>query len=113
MIIRKNTTAEQSSNMHHNRQFLTNTTLLAAARIIDRVSRMLLAFFVARVLHATGLGLYTAAVVYYELIVIAAETGSTTLLVREIGHDRSKTNNYVTHLCQLSLLVCAVLAASV
>ncbi|PYV68047.1 MAG: hypothetical protein DMG96_37530 [Acidobacteria bacterium] len=98
--------------MDHNRQILTNTTLLAAARIIDRVSRMLLAFFVARVLHATGLGLYTAAVVYYELIVIAAETGSTTLLVREIGKDRSKTNSYVTHLCLIALVVSAALAAS-
>lgn len=97
--------------MDQNRRILTNTTLLAAARLIDRVSRMLLAFFIARILHATGLGLYTAVIVYYELIVIAAETGSTTLLVREIGKDRSKTNTYFTHLCLIALVVSAVLAA--
>ena len=98
--------------MDQNRRILTNATLLAAARIIDRASRMLLAFFVARILHATGLGLYTAAIVYYELIVIAAETGATTLLVREIGKDKSRTNSYVTHLCLIAFAVSAVLAAS-
>jgi len=97
--------------MNQNRQILTNTALLAAARLVDRASRMLLAFFVARILHATGLGLYTAAIVYYELIAIAAETGSTTLLVREIGKDKSKTNSYLTHLCLIALVVSAVLAA--
>ena len=100
-----------SAEMNQNRRILTNTTLLAVARLTDRASRMLLAFFVARMLHATGLGLYTAAMVYYELIAIAAETGSTTLLVREIGKDRSKTNTYVTHLCLIALVVSATLVA--
>src|SRR5262249_48020333 len=98
-------------NMNQNRRILANSTWLAAARLTDRASRMILAFAVARILHASGLGLYTAAMVYYELIVIAAETGSTTLLVREIGKDRAKTNVYLVHLCLIVLAASVVLIA--
>lgn len=98
--------------MNPNRRILANSTLLAAARLVDRASRMVLALVIARILHADGLGIYTAAIVYYELIVIASETGSSTFLVREIGRDGSKTSTYLTHLSVIAIAASTVLVSA-
>ena len=71
---------------------LRNTAALAAARVVERSSTVVLSFFVARRLGAAGLGIYSAAMVFFGLISLAAEMGSTNYLVREIAKDRSRTS---------------------
>ncbi len=93
------------------RQIFKGTLVLASARLIDRASSILLAFFVARIFHAPGLGIYTAAMVTYSLISTTATMGATNLLVREIGKDHSTTNRYFVHLGLLSAALSAVLMA--
>jgi O-antigen/teichoic acid export membrane protein len=74
-----------------------NTTVLAAARVIERSGSLVVAFFVSRKLGAAGLGTYATAIAYYQLISIAAQAGLTSLLIREIAKDRSKTLMYLVH----------------
>lgn len=82
-----------------------NTAVLAAARMIDRAGSILLTFLVARVFQASGLGIYAAAMVVYELAAVAAEMGSTNLLVREVSKNPSNTNRYLVHLSLMSFAV--------
>ena len=94
--------------MSQSRQIFKNTAVLAISRLIDRASGVILAFFVSRILGATGLGIYAAAMAYYGLIAMAGEMGSTNLLVREIAKDRSQTNRYVVHVSVMATAVSAV-----
>ncbi len=75
-----------------------NTVALALSRSIDGCSSILLSFVVARQLGAGGLGIYSAALVFYGLIALASEMGSTNFLIREIARDRTRTSRYLVHL---------------
>lgn len=86
-----------------------NSAILAAARLIDRVSGVVLAVFISRMLHATGLGIYAAAQAYYELITTIVDSGGSLLLAREIGKDRSTTNYYLFRVCLLACTLSIVL----
>ncbi len=86
-----------------------NTAILAASQLISRLGSIVLAFFVARILHATGLGIYAGAMAIYELVAVTGEMGVTNLLVREVGKDRSNTNRYMIHLGSMAAGVSAVL----
>jgi O-antigen/teichoic acid export membrane protein len=90
-------------------QIFRNTAILAASQGIQRVGSILLAFFVARILHAPGLGVYAGAMAIYELVAIIGEMGVSNLLVREVGKDHSNTNRYLFHLGALSAGVSGIL----
>jgi len=89
---------------------LKNAAVLGLSQIIDRVSTVCLSIFVARTLGAAGLGIYSAAMVYYGLLFLAAEMGTTTYLIREIAKDHSKTSVLVVHSAVLSGVLALVLA---
>ncbi len=84
---------------------LRNTAALAAARVVERSSTVVLSFVVARRLGAAGLGIYSATMVFFGLISLAAEMGSTNYLVREIAKDRSRTSRYVVHLGIMTVIL--------
>ncbi len=86
-----------------------NTAILAASQMIQRVGSILLAFFVARILHATGLGVYAGAMAIFDLVAVTGEMGVTNLLVREVGRDHSNTNRYMMHLGLMSAGVSGIL----
>ncbi len=86
-----------------------NTVILAISKLIPRIGAVIVAFLVARILHATGLGVYTAAMATLDLIASAAQMGTVNLLVREIGKDPTKTNRYLVHLGVISSGVSALL----
>jgi O-antigen/teichoic acid export membrane protein len=92
-------------------QILKNTVALAISRCVERAGTFVLAFFVSRILGASGLGIYSTAMVYYGLVAIAAEMGAGNLLVREIAKDRAKTSRYLIHLGFLAMVV-SVLATA-
>jgi O-antigen/teichoic acid export membrane protein len=81
--------------MNQPHQIFKNTTILAVATLIERASTTVLVLFISRILQASGLGIYSAVLVYYELLSRAAEGGAANLITREIGRDPSKTNRYV------------------
>jgi O-antigen/teichoic acid export membrane protein len=78
-------------------QIFKNTSVLAAARLIERGANLIIAFLMSRRIGAAGLGLYATAIAYYQVIALAGEMGSTSLLIREIAKDRSQTNSYIVH----------------
>jgi O-antigen/teichoic acid export membrane protein len=87
---------------------LRNTAVLAAARILDRVTGAVVTLLVARELGASELGVYVAAMSIYALIAIGGELGVTTFLVREISKDSSRTGEYVVHLSVVTAAACAL-----
>jgi O-antigen/teichoic acid export membrane protein len=87
--------------MKHQRIIFKNTFVLAASRLIERSGNIFLAFFVARSLGATGLGIYSAAIMWYAFMSVAAGMGSVNYLVREIAKDRAQTSRYLTHVATL------------
>ena len=97
--------------MSEARQIFANTVVLTTAKLAERASSVFLAFLISRILYATGLGVYSAAIAYYGLIAMAAEMGTTNFLVREIAKDRSKTSRYVVHLSVMATGVGAVVMA--
>src|ERR1051325_5698069 len=103
--------------MNQPRQLFKNTTVLAASRLIERVSSFVLAFFISRTLHATGLGIYSTALAYYALIGLAADMGAKNLMVREVAKQPDKTNRYVVHLSTMtaafSVLLIAIAAIAI
>lgn len=83
--------------MTHARRIARNTTVLGAARIIERVGNLVITLILSRQLGASGLGVYATAIAYYGLIWTAAESGTTNLLVREIAKNKSRTSAYLFH----------------
>ncbi len=96
--------------MNQPQAILKNAVVLGLSQIIERASTVYLSIFVARKLGAAGLGIYSAAMVYYGLLFLAAELGTTTYLTREIAKDRSKTSVLVVHAAVLSGALALVLA---
>jgi O-antigen/teichoic acid export membrane protein len=86
-----------------------NTAVLATARIIERLSGLVLAFSISRHLGASGLGAYTTAITYFGLIAVAGSSGAQNLIIREIARDRERTSRYVVHASVLALGLSAVL----
>ncbi len=98
--------------MNQTRLIFKNTVVFAAAQLLDIGTSTLLAFFVSRVFHASGLGIYATATTYYGVIALAAEMGSSNLLVREIAKDLAATNRYVVHLCVMASGLGALIMAA-
>lgn len=91
--------------MSQARRIFKNTMALATSRVVERAGTVVLAFFVSRRLGPAGLGIYSAAMVYYGLVAIASDTGATNFLVREIAKDQLRTGRYVIHVGFLTLAV--------
>jgi O-antigen/teichoic acid export membrane protein len=83
--------------MTESRAIARNASVLAAARIVERSSGLVLALMISRKLGVTALGVYATATAYYSLIAIAASAGSTPLLIREIAKRPRLTSDYVVH----------------
>lgn len=91
--------------MNEFRKIFRNSVALTISDLIERASKILLGFFMARIVYASGLGIYSAAMAYYGIIVLAGMMGATNYLVREIAKDPSKTSRYVTHFSVLGTVV--------
>ena len=96
--------------MNQSQVIFKNTVVLGLSQIIERVNTVYLSIFVARKLGAEGLGVYSVAMVYYGLLFLAAELGTTTYLVREIAKDRNQTSRLVVHAAIMSGALALVLA---
>lgn len=90
---------------------LRNTTVLGAARIVERLGNLLVAFFLSRRAGAAGLGTYATAVAYFQLVTIAGEMGCSNLLIREIAKRPERTSSFVVHASAIAVVVSAVAMA--
>jgi len=97
--------------MRQARQIFKNTAAMTLADLVTRAGSMLLSFLIARMLQASGLGIYSTAMAYYGLIAIAGSMGAQDFLVREIARDPDKTNRYVVHASVLGLVVSSSIMA--
>jgi O-antigen/teichoic acid export membrane protein len=100
--------ANRYTAMTESRRIFTNTIALTISRLTERASAVFLAFFISRMLYAQGLGIYSTATAYYNLIVVATEMGATNFLMREIAKDRSRTGRYVVHVSVMVAVMTAV-----
>jgi O-antigen/teichoic acid export membrane protein len=91
--------------MRQARQIFKNTAAMTLADLVARAGSMLLSFLIARMLQASGLGIYSAAMAYYGVIAIASSMGTQDFLVREIAREPDKTNRYVVHASVAGLAV--------
>lgn len=91
--------------MSQAQQIFQNTSLLALAKILERVSSIVLVFLVARALGASALGVYAGAIAFYGLFAVAGELGASNMLVRDIARDRSATTSYLVHLGAIAATV--------
>jgi O-antigen/teichoic acid export membrane protein len=91
--------------MKQARQIFKNTAAMTLADLVARGGSMLLSLLVARMLQASGLGIYSTAMAYYGLIAVASSMGAQDFLVREIARDADKTNRYVVHASVAGLTV--------
>ena len=69
----------------------------------------MVSLLISRTFHATGLGIYSAAIAYYSLIALAGGMGAQDFLVREIAKDRSRTNHYVVHVSVVGTVASVVI----
>lgn len=97
--------------MSEARRIAKNTAVLALARVIERAGNLVLVVLIARALGADGLGVYSVAVAYFGLVVLAGELGATNLVIREIGKDPRHTSTYVAHLALITVALSAVATA--
>ena len=97
--------------MRQARQIFKNTAAMTLADLVTRAGSMLLSFLIARMLQASGLGIYSTAMAYYGLIAIAGSMGAQDFLVREIARDPDKTNRYVVHASVVGLVVSSSIMA--
>lgn len=87
-----------------------NAGYLAAARIATQAGNALLFFAIGRRLGFDQLGLYAAAISFFQIIALAGGAAST-YLVREIAQRPALTGRYLTHLNALALVAGSALAA--
>lgn len=90
--------------MSQAKNILKNTTALATAQIVQRASTACLSFLVARYLGAAALGIYTAAIVIFNIVILAARMGAETYLVREISRNKSRTSFYIVHVAVITTI---------
>jgi O-antigen/teichoic acid export membrane protein len=81
-----------------------NTAVFGFARLVERASTIVLGLLIARTLGASGLGIYSTAVVLYSFISIAADMGSSNFLVREISKNREIAGRYLVHVGAMAAL---------
>jgi O-antigen/teichoic acid export membrane protein len=96
--------------VNQQRNLLKNTVVLALSELIERGSTAYLSIFVGRRLGAGALGVYSVAMVYYSLLFLTAQLGSTTYLTREIAKNSNLTSKFVVHAVIISTLLGMILA---
>ncbi len=97
--------------MNQPQRIFKSTVALTAADLSQRTSNILLAFVIARMTHAGGLGIYFGAIAFYGLIAVGGGLGATSFLVREVAKNPSKTSYYVTHLSVMGIAASLLIAA--
>jgi O-antigen/teichoic acid export membrane protein len=80
-----------------------NTFLLTLARVIDRLTGLVLVLLMAPLVGVEGIGVYGTAFAMFAVISIAASGGTTNYLVREISKRPDLTGTYTVHVALLAL----------
>ncbi|MFM8320552.1 MAG: oligosaccharide flippase family protein [Chloroflexota bacterium] len=83
--------------MNNPRLIFKNTLAQTAADLLNRFSQLLIVFVMARLLHASGIGLYATAMAYFALMDEATNMGATTYLIRQVANEPGQTSRYVVN----------------
>ncbi|MBN1562386.1 MAG: flippase [Anaerolineae bacterium] len=92
------------------RQIFKNTLVLGIADLVTRLGGMVLSFFIGRLLGADGLGVYSTAVAYYALLILAGSMGAENFLIREIARNLTETSRYVVNTSLISVTASVLIA---
>jgi O-antigen/teichoic acid export membrane protein len=81
-----------------------SSAALAAGKMVSMGAGLLLAVLITRKLGAAGLGVYSAAVAFYQVLRSAGEGGARSWLVREAARDPETSSRAVVHLVLMALV---------
>ena len=81
-----------------------NTTVLMASDIFGRVLSLILIVYIARFLGEKGLGQYSFIFAFLAMFHLFTEFGLTTLMVREVARNKSKTQSYFSNILWFRLI---------
>jgi len=90
------------------RKILSNSALVLGGEVIERVLRLVLVIFSARLLGDSAYGKFTFALSFTNLFLILADGGLHQLIVREIARDKKRTATLITNGLSLKLVLSSV-----
>jgi O-antigen/teichoic acid export membrane protein len=97
-----------SDETHTAARVARSSAALAAGKMVSMAAGLVLAVLITRQLGAAGLGVYSAAVAFYQVLRSAGEGGARSWLVREASRDPGTTARAVVHLGLMAILRAAV-----
>ncbi len=86
------------------RKILSNSALILSGEVIERILRLVLVIFSARILGDTAYGKFTFALSFTSLFLILADGGLHQLIVREIARDRHQAARLIANALPLKLI---------
>ena len=82
-----------------------NTGVLAISQVITTILGFFLLIYIARYLGEVGYGKYCFAVSFTALFIIFADLGISNLIIRELARNKGLTNEYLTNVSIIKLLL--------
>jgi len=90
------------------RRILSNSALVLGGEVIERILRLVLVIFSARLLGDSAYGKFTFALSFTNLFLILADGGLHQLIVREIARDTDRSPTLVANGLSLKLILSSV-----
>lgn len=99
--------------MNAARRITTNFLSLAVSEIISKLLQLLVFIYLARVLGKESFGIFSFAVAFSLLIVIIADFGLSTFLIREISRNKKAASKYLSNafISKIFLTLITIIAA--
>ena len=99
--------------MNTARRITANFLSLAVSEIISKLLQLLVFIYLARVLGKESFGIFSFAVAFSLLIVIIADFGLSTFLIREISRNKKAASKYLSNalISKIFLTLTAIAAA--
>jgi len=95
------------------KRILTNSALLLAADVTERILRLVLVVYSARLLGDADYGRFAFALAFTSLFLILADGGIHQLLVREIARNPEKVGKYVRSALSIKLFLAVLAGGSI
>ena len=82
-----------------------NSLFLLSGQVLAKLLTLLSFIFFARRLGVEGFGFYGTVMTYLTLFATFADVGMSTVTIREVARDHTRSNHYFTHVLTLRMIV--------
>ncbi len=90
------------------RSIVKNTGFLIVSRIISQIFAFFTVILIARQLGEVGLGLYSFAFAFTEILGLMSDVGIYTLVIRDVSRKKEDAEKYMNHYLSLKILLSAL-----